>query len=255
MNFGPNNAGAPISSITPIVDFGKSTSQRYTIPAIDPNNRLLTYRLATTAESGVVKQPTGLTIDGLTGRISWDTSPATITAGLYTVAVVIEARQGTATSPVVASSAVTFLIRVSAATTNAKPDWDTPPTPANLTEYTVARNQPLTVNLRATDPNAGQVTNINNLGLPAGATFTSTNGKTANATFNWTPVTLGDTLVTFSAQDDQVPVGSAATRTIVIHVKDLPPTVKLKRRPTAVRAASPWPSTPPAPPTPMASAT
>ncbi len=233
VQFGSGSDGAPVSSVTPIVDFGKSTTQRYTIPAIDPASRTLTYRLATTAESGIIKQPTGLTIDAITGRISWDTSPATIVAGLYSVAVVIEARQSNATSPVVASSAVTFLIRVSTATTNSKPDWDTPPTPANLTEYTVARNEPLTVSLRATDPNAGQTTHIDNLGLPAGASFTSTDGRTANATFSWTPVALGDTLVTFSAQDDQVPVGSASTRTIVIHVKDLPPTVNLVATPAS----------------------
>lgn len=211
---------SPVSSVPPIVTVGDTGVQTWPVPAFDLGGETLRWRLATAAEacSGGCSDPNppGLTIDANTGVVTWDTTGRP--TGLWYTSVVIEALN--AAGAVVSSSQVVYLIQVAPGGGNQAPYWNEPPTPANLTSYTVAPGSTLAFSLSAGDPDTGDVVTIGNLGLPSGASFASTPGNPATATFSWTPTAgqTGSYILVFTATDDGFPALSAPARTYFVTV-------------------------------------
>lgn len=196
---------SPKTSVPPIVNVGTSGVQSFFVPAADPGGQTLFWRLASGTESGAGAgaqvNPPGLAINSSTGQVTWDTTSRN--PGLWHATIVIEARNGA--GAVVSATHTTFLINVGQGVNNQPPAYDTPPTPANGTEFTVAPGANLSFNLQATDPNAGDVVTIVPGPLPPGATFNGTPGNPATGSFSFTPTAAQDGqdfVVNFTAQDD-----------------------------------------------------
>lgn len=210
---------SPTSSVPPIVTVGDTGVQTWPVPAFDLGGEPLRWRLATSSEAcGGCAQPNppGLSIDASTGIVSWDTTG--VATGLWYTSVVIEAVN--AAGVVVSSSQVVYLIQVAPGGGNQAPYWNEPPTPANLSPYTVAPGSTLALNLQASDPDSGNIVTIGNLGLPAGSSFSSTPGNPATATFSWTPTgsQTGSYILVFTATDNGFPALSAPARTYYVTV-------------------------------------
>ena len=216
---------SPRTSVPPIVDVGPTGTQTFTIPALAPPApcNTLSFRL-TDPMASLHTNPPGFAINPTTGSVTWDTTGLNL--GLYIASVTIEGRNAT---EVCSSIEAQFLLRVTN-TPNKAPDW-VAPTPADQTEFTVIAGSPLDVDLRAADPDPADTVHIDNIGLPVGSTFTFVDGNPADAEFKWTPTgtQVGEYLVTFTAQDQNL--GSALPRTIVIKVVDPPKATKLVAHP------------------------
>lgn len=215
VEFGQEDESAR-TSVPPIVEVGATGVQTWNVPGIDSGAETLRWRLATAAEAcgGCGDpQPAGLSIDPNTGVVTWDTTGKP--QGLWFTSVVIESLVG---GNVAATTQINYLVRVTQSP-NQPPDW-TAPTPADGTEFTVGPGGTLTIDLRALDPDGADQVHIDNLGLPPGATFTSTDGNPGTAQFSWIPTAgqLGDYLLTVTAQDDNSPPRQALSRTYTIHV-------------------------------------
>jgi hypothetical protein len=97
---------------------------------------------------------------------------------------VIESRN--AQGRVVATTRIQFIINVGAGgSANQPPVWDSPPTPADATEFTVTPGNTLNCTLQASDPDAGDSVSIVQNSGPG--TFTPTNGNPATGAFSYTP--------------------------------------------------------------------
>lgn len=191
---------SPVTSISPIVNILKDDGtgdgiRRYKVPAQDPDGSVLRYRLATQAEA-VVDQPPGLSIDPVSGVMTWPVRPLSTPGGLglYIATVVVADAAG-------AETQVTFLFNLGFTSGGgAPPEW-TAPTPADRTALSPSSHA--TFRLRAFDPELQPVT-ISNLGLPAGlscapAAATTPGEGLLDCTLS--SATTDFSLVTFDAQD------------------------------------------------------
>ncbi len=206
-----NGNTSPSSSLPAIVNMPYASNASFVVTAADPDpNTVLTYRLATGAEAtgSSFNQPTGLTIDFLTGLVNWDTQANAVLGGLYSIQVIIEDRAGSSTAPVKTQVAVDFLIYIIPQTTpcdvNIAPQFDSP-TPTCGTVFTVNEGQPVSFTVAASDLNDDTIT-LNSAGIPVGATLTPAlpvQGNPVSSAFNWTPSAgqAGAYVVTFSATD------------------------------------------------------
>lgn len=217
-----NAQASPSSAISPIVDCPIEAVCAFRIPAIGGTaGSELRYRLATTAESGIVSQPgppyssTAAEIDPVTGVYTWDTARARVNAtgfSFYSTQVVIEEYVDGA---LVASLPIDFFIRLSGEVTNAAPVFEAP-TPADGAEITVSLGFPVSFGVQASDPDPGDIVTPGILQLPAGAVFDPVPGNPATASFDWTPTALGDYILILTAQDQQGL--QSVQRSIVVHV-------------------------------------
>lgn len=86
------------------------------------------------------------------------------------------------------------------------PKFNSPPSPADGTAFTINVGQTLQIPIQASDPDteAGDVVTLDAIGLPAGANFpVSGPANPASATFAWTPTIdqVGSYVVIFTARD------------------------------------------------------
>ncbi|MGH2763817.1 MAG: putative Ig domain-containing protein, partial [Thermoleophilaceae bacterium] len=212
---------SPRTSVPPIVDVGDSGVQAWNVPAVDSGGETRRWRLSTAAEScGGCEDPhpPGLAINPNTGRVTWDTTNQP--TGLWYTSVTVEALN--MLNNIVSTTQVNYLVRVGARGANQAPDWVSPPTPPDGSVFVVPPGSPVTIDLQAVDPDASDTVHIDNLGLPPGASFSSTDGNMATARFSWTPTSeqVGDHLLTVTAQDDQNPPAQAIARTYRITVAE-----------------------------------
>lgn len=138
------------------------------------------------------------TLNNRTGEIIWATPCST---GIYNIAILIrDFRNGVNLST---------MIRDMQIIVNAEPN--DPPQIADVRDTCIRAGDALIVNVRATDPQAGQTVTLTATGGPfqqvnSPATFTSTPGNPATGTFNWNTICehiLGqDYQVVFKAQDN-----------------------------------------------------
>ena len=204
---------SPSSSLPAIVNMMQSASASFLVTAADPDaNTVLTYRLATPSEAagnGSFNQPTGLTINPLTGVVTWNTLANAVVGSLYSCQVIIEDRSGSSTAPIKTQVAVDFLIYITPLTTpcdvNLAPTF-TQASPVCGSSLSVNEGQAISFTMVASDPDAGNVVSLNSGGGPSGSTFTPNLPNTGNpvsTTFNWTPGagTSGAYVVTFTATD------------------------------------------------------
>ena len=208
---------SPVSSLPPIVNLPQAVAATFPVPAADANtNTTITWRLATSAEAaalGTFTQPTGLTIDGSTGLVTWNTLANATLGGLYSCQVIIEDHDSTtgAFKTQVAVDFLIFIIPQSTACNGNLPPYFVNPlnltgVPVCGTVYTINEGQHLSFTMTATDPDAGNVVTLNSGGGPSGSTFTPnlpTTGNPVSSTFDWTPgpATAGAYIITFTATD------------------------------------------------------
>ena len=211
---------SPKTSVPAVVNVGSSGNQMFLVPASDPGGQSLRYRLATDGETaGSNVNPSDYSINPTTGRVTFDTTGKT--QGLYHSSIVVEALDGS--NNVVSSTLVTFLIRVGQQAGNQAPEYDSPPTPPDGTEFTVTPGSNLTINLQASDPDSGDTVQIVPGPLPPGATFNETSGNPATGTFSFTPSLAQlneDFVVNFTAQDQS---GGSTFRSYIIRVRATAP--------------------------------
>ena len=196
---------SPVSSLPPIVSLQEGGVRTFYVPGSDPDaNTALRWRLATSGESGIPSQPAGLTIDSLTGQVSWNTSGLTV-GSLYACQVVIEDRDATSGN-LKTQVPVDFIIRIVAAGANNPPVFDSPPSPTCGDSLTVSIGSNLQFLVQASDADSGATVTLNSPGVPPGASMTPalpTSGNPVSSTFFWSPTTgqEGNYVVTFTATD------------------------------------------------------
>lgn len=193
-----NGNSSPISNIVPIVNVAQGGVRSWTLPATDANGDRLRFRLADATETQGGDQPPGLTINPTSGVLSWNT--AGLPLGLYWTQQTVE--ELNPNGSVKGKVTVDYLINLQQQV--AQNDAPVFSTPACNSSRSVLVGRPLSLQVRATDPNAGDVVSLLVAGAPPGATFNATAGNPATGTFAWTPLTSqsGPRIVTFSATDD-----------------------------------------------------
>jgi PKD repeat protein len=212
------SAGAPTTGLPPVITCPLEGDCQFAVPATPRAGQTVRWRLATTPELGPGSQnqpgpPQALhaaSINPNTGVYTWNTRGASAPnhgpgwKTVYSTQVALESLD--ANGSVVAKSAVDFLIHLTDVAINAPPVFDSPPSPADGKQFTVAVGQTLTFTVQASDPDAGDVVTLGALGLPAGASFpVPAAANPASTTFSWTPQQgqAGDYIVNFLAVDDR----------------------------------------------------
>jgi hypothetical protein len=219
----PATSASPVGLVPPIVDCPVEAVCTFSVPASDPDNQPMRWRLATAEEAsgydGGFTQPSGASIDATSGLYTWDTRGAELAptgSTFYSTQVMIE---NVVAGTVVSRTAVDFFIRLGSNSTNAQPVFVSP-TPANGAVIAASVGAPMSFQVAAQDSDATDVVTPSVLGAPSGATFTPTPGNPATGTFSWTPTAVGDVNVTLLAADDKG-LG-AVPRTVTIRVTDVP---------------------------------
>ncbi len=226
---GGSGSGSVSSSLPPIVDCPRTTACSFYIPATDPDGSALYYRFATSTEmagsGNTAIQPKYATVNTLTGLYTWDT-PQLVAADLnpngasyYSTQVIVEKRNSSNT--ILSYVAVDFFLRLSDVTSaDTAPEWHSPPTPQDGDAFNVAVGSTLTFNTEAHDNDTGDAVTLGVLGLPVGATYTTSSSGAGyrQGIFSWTPSGVGSYIVTLTATDNQ---GLGATqRSVTINVGD-----------------------------------
>ena len=222
VNAGTGN-NSPVSTMPPVVNLATGqTAAAFQLATNDPDGDVLTYSLATQADLGgnaFVNAP-GLGVNPATGAVTFNTANAVV-GTLYDA--IIKVSDGKT------SILVDFLIQITRV--SAAPQFDYSITPTNGYLYQVAPGTTVTFGVRATDSDAGDVVNLQGIGLPPGSAMSPALPATGNpvlSQFTWTPTlsTLGTSVITFVAQDA---VGVQTTSSVTIQVStkptfDVPPT-------------------------------
>jgi Thrombospondin type 3 repeat len=210
-NFAGNQS--PVSALPPIVLCPQNGICQFQVPASDANaGDVLSYRLSTAAEAagtgpftqpGPPDAPNAASISS-SGVYTWNTTGATLGGAglntLYSTQVTIEER--TAGNVLKGKVAVDFFIQL-------VPDVNDPPvfsSPSCNTTTVIQTGQTYNFNASASDPDIGDVVELNAVGLPPGATMTPglpTSGNPVSSGFSWTPTLAqtGSFVITFSATD------------------------------------------------------
>jgi hypothetical protein len=189
-----NNNDAPVVTTPPVVNFPEHTHVvTYQFPAVDPNGDPMTFSLSPNGSFGNVSvQPAGLTISP-SGLITWSTD--TLNAGTYFYANV------RTTDSKGAYCSTDFLIKIVSQSTPAGFDYtSSPPDGANIE---IQPGDPISLQFKATDPDAGDTAKLSANGLPLGATFTTSGTNPVTGTFNWSPADTqqGTFLITVTSED------------------------------------------------------
>jgi hypothetical protein len=224
----------PISSVAPIVDCAINAVCSFVVPAFDPDGQALRWRLSTSAEAagsfgsfvqpGPAAAPNAASIAATTGLYTWDTTGATLAPSgstFYSTQVMVENVVG---GVVVTKTPVDFFIRLGSNTSNQAPAFQAP-TPADGTTLNASVGSPVDFSVTAADPDATDVVTLNVLGLPTGATFTTSPANPANGAFTWTPTATGTFILTLLAQDNQGLGATPRSVTIAVGASDPAPTV------------------------------
>ncbi|HEU0122432.1 MAG TPA: hypothetical protein VFQ91_18015 [Bryobacteraceae bacterium] len=180
---------SPTSTLPIIVQCPALQMCNFPVPAADPENQLLTYRIATQAESYLNMAALGVTINSATGNASWNT-PNT-PGGLYSAQFVIEKRDTGNPANLLTKSSVDFIIQV----VNTLPNLQNPsfqnPTPTCGQQITIQPGQTLAFGVSARSNNSGGSVSLNVLGQPPLATFVpplpASGSPSITSQFSFTP--------------------------------------------------------------------
>lgn len=217
-----NGNRSPKSTLVPIILVPESAVASFLIPATDPDGDRLRFRLATSIEAGGGDAPPNLSVDGSTGRVTWDTRGLDQT-NFWTVQIIIEDLDVNGNPRT--QTPVDFLLKVSNQTLNTIPTGVL--SPSGPFEITIG--EPLTFSVTGRDADLGSSVTLNSGGLPSGATTTPVlptagPGTGTTATFRWTPASAqgGSYPVVFSVTDEHG-AQSLVSTVIVVRV-NTPPT-------------------------------
>ena len=207
---------SPVSSVPPIVSCPRGAC-RFSIPVVDANNDPIRWSLTPLSESGIRRNPTGLTVDPQTGIVDWTDGSSAESLGLYALSVTIEDLDdnGDAKSSVVTD----FLINLQDFVNNQPPEFDMPPSPQRDANLTAIVGQEFVLDIQASDVDLNDQVFVNNLGLPTGATWeVLSQGNPTAARLSWTPsmTNVGSHIVTFTATDQKA--ASALQLPVIIEV-------------------------------------
>jgi hypothetical protein len=191
----------PVSTMVPIVLCPKDGICAFTIPASDPDNDTITFRLSTSNEAsgssggftqpGPPDAPNAASVNSNSGVYTWNTTGATLGGATsntyYSTQVTIEDRDGS--NNVKSKIAVDFLIQL-VDQAGVPPVFDHPPTPACGSTIGVSPGGTATFTVQASDTDFGQTVTLNAVGLPSGATLAPplpTTGNPVSTVFSWVP--------------------------------------------------------------------
>ena len=220
---------SPISTLPAVVNLAVGQPMAtFTVPGNDPDGNPLTYSLATPADLAVafINAP-GLTITP-TGVATFNTMGLTVG---YLYNAIVKISDGSTTIM------VDFLIQIVGP--SASPQFIYPltgPTPPNGSTIQVIAGTPVSFVVKAMDPDALDVVNLQATGVPLGATFTiPTPANPVQSPFSWTPTAanVGSYLVSFTAQDQ---VGVQAITSVTIRVILCDPNATASIMPAATSA-------------------
>lgn len=228
INVGGSNS-SPVTTIAPIINIQTNLSAAtFTLPAVDPDGDVLSYRLATAAEagSGSFTAASGLSVDASTGVVTFNTVGKSV-GSLWNTALVIE-DGGSKTM-------ADFIIKIVDQST--PPYFDYATTPVDGFTYQVSPGTPVTFDVLAKDVDLLSTVGLSAVGLPIGSAMnpnlpvTSAIGATGSqisSIFSWTPSTsqLGSFVINFTAQDNNG-VQTSTSMNVQVSLKpqfDVPPT-------------------------------
>jgi hypothetical protein len=196
--------GSPLSNLPPIIACQTNSQCGFIVPASAPGSDTVTWRLATSAESGGLIAPAGLSVDAITGQVSWDTNGLQ-PQSLWAAQIVIESRD-LVTNALVGKASVDFIIRI--VDEGLPPEIIPPPnsTPICNASIPAQVDNILTFDVSASDSDPADSITLNTAGLPTGAVMSPSlplSGNPVSSTFSWTPTAddIGTTIITFTATD------------------------------------------------------
>jgi hypothetical protein len=220
VNVGSGNS-SPVTTMAPIINMQTGmAAATFQVPASDPDNNTLTYRLATYSEiSG--NQPAGFSIHPTTGVITFNTVGKAV-GSLWNAAIVVEDGNTKVIND--------FIIQI--VQQSNPPAFDYSVTPTNGNVYQVSPGTNVSFTVKAVDTDPGSTVTLQGIGLPPGASLSpalpTTGSGQAQTSFSWTPGTgnLGTNVINFLAQDN---VGAQVSTSVTIQVSlkpkfDVPPT-------------------------------
>lgn len=181
---------SPASTFLPVTPCPVNAICNFFVPGVDNNpNTTLEWRLSTPIESGgnsVFAQPPGLTVDGATGLVTWDTTGTTV-GQLWSCQVTIEDRDSTTTG-LRTKVPVDFHIRI-VDDTGSPPQCDIPPTPTGV--FSVEAGQSFAATVQGSDADPGDLLALNSAGLPPGASTSpllpQSSASPVSTSLSWTP--------------------------------------------------------------------
>ena len=191
-------AVSPTSTLPIIVECPANQICNFPVPAADPENQVLQWRLATNAESAIAPL-IGLSVNSANGLASYNT-PNNV-GGLYGAQIVIEKRNQTNPLDLLTKVGVDFLIRVVNAPPLGQP-------PSFGQQITIQPGQNLTFTVSARTNNTNGTVSLNVVGQPPGSTFTpplpTSGSPAATSTFSFTPTAAqgGTYQMNFNAVDN-----------------------------------------------------
>lgn len=223
------NTTSAVASLPPIIPVS-NTGTSFLLPATDPEQHRLEYRLADSFEpianvpGGSFVQPPGLTIDPNTGIVN---IPAGLATGLWNAHFIIEEYEVNGNK--VGQGAVEFTFLVRAPLAGNAPRFLSAPTPADGVILDVRPGQRITFSVVALDTDAGDGVVMNHMGIPIGArqlpalpNSRQFAGPFVSTQFSWTPTQedLGAYTINYSARDDlgNYVFTSVSVRVVIPHV-------------------------------------
>lgn len=228
---------SPRSTALPVIHLTQGAFSAFPLPSVAPPGLTNTFAFSPTnvsllptpvpvgtpACANTACPPTSIGAMTLSssGFLQWTPQ----TTGLYITQVTITARDANANAHSAIQSYVMFEVDAPCNPTqsgcNVPPAFTTPASPV-----TAHVGVPFTLNLAASDQNAGDIVAIGSISIPNGASFQMVGGAAnpAHATMTWTPTQLGSFNACFYAQDSQGAV-SLGTYCIPITVVNDAPTI------------------------------
>jgi len=222
------NAGSgkssPVTSLPPIVLCPQNGLCQFSIPVSDNDLDPVSFRLSTNGESGISSHPgspqcpNAAAVHSSTGQYTWNTTGCRLASNpgpqppsggcnnpngntLYSTQVMVEEPPGGS------RVAVDFFIQLvsSCEFGNTAPVFESP-TPVCGSTLSVNPGNPLSFSVQASDPDSGDLVQLNATGLPSGALMSPSlpiSGQPVGSGFSWTPTAQqeGQHVIAFSATD------------------------------------------------------
>ncbi len=221
----------PVSTMPPIVLCPRNGLCSFQIPASDPDDDPITYRLSTATEasgsSTGFHQPgppdaTNAATVSNAGVYTWNTTGANLGGPgttYYSTQVSVEDRDGS--NNVKSKIAVDFLIQL-VNQAGVPPVFDHPPTPQCGSSIVVDPGAPVTFTVQASDVDFGQTVTLNAVGMPSGAILTPGLPTTANpvsSVFSWNTAggDAGTTHIVSFTATDSASLQASCSLTLVVN--------------------------------------
>jgi hypothetical protein len=229
----------PSMSVPPVVYCKTGQTCTFSIPATDVDGDPLRWRMSTDSEMGGTTNPSGMTVNGSTGTVTWDTTGRN--DGLWAANVTVEELDNLGAPK--GKTAADFIVALG--------NYDAPtfvgPSPADAATLPATVGQPFTVTLTANAP-SGKTATLSSLVIPTwlSCPFAAA-ADPATVTCTGTPTASGATALTVLATASD---GPQSTRSYAINVTATATTSSTTTTTTTTtpRTTTSAPAPPPPPP-------